>query len=446
MKLTYTATTYKNNRKEQREMVYGFQKDNGQENQVINLYPQMQYQKIEGFGGAITESAGYVFSQMQEEQKQEMLRQYFGRDRMKYSMVRIPIDSCDFSLGHYEADSWKEDGEFHRFSFERVEKYIIPLLDAAEKVYGGKLDIMLSPWSPPAYMKTNGERNNGGKLKKEYRKRWADYLCRYVIEYRRRGYHVKAVTLQNEPKAIQTWDSCVFTAEEQKEFLRDYMWPAMKENSLEDIEVYIWDHNKERCFEWAETLIDKETEHMIAGLAFHWYSGDHFESLRMIREKYPDKKLFLSEACIEFSKFSPDDYLNNAQKYAHDMIGDFNAGMCVFIDWNLVLDELGGPNHVKNYCDAPYLYDIEKNKLIEGNLQGYLWHFSHFIEPGAVRIGTSCYTDQLEVTAFQMEKKIIFVLLNRTAKKLPAYIRLKDQCVRICVEPQSIGSGVVERV
>lgn len=214
---------------------------------MLNLYPQMRYQKAEGFGGAITESAGYIFSMMEENQKREMLQQYFGKENMKYSLVRIPIDSCDFSLGHYEADPWEDDEEFKKFSFERVEKYILPLLDAAEKTYGGKLNIMLSPWSPPAYMKTNGDRNHGGKLKEKYRRRWAEYLCRYIREYKERGYQVKAMTLQNEPKAVQTWDSCIFTAEEQKEFLRDYMWPAMKTNHLEDIEIYIWDHNKERC-------------------------------------------------------------------------------------------------------------------------------------------------------------------------------------------------------
>lgn len=80
----------------------------------------------------------------------------------------------------------------------------ILLLDAAEKAYGDKLDIMLSPWSPPAYMKTTEERNHGGKLKPEYRKRWAEYICRYIEEYRNRGYHVTKLTMQNDPKAVQT--------------------------------------------------------------------------------------------------------------------------------------------------------------------------------------------------------------------------------------------------
>lgn len=380
---------------------------------------------------------------LNEEQKSEMVNQYFNAENMAYNQVRIPIDSCDFSLEHYEADSDPDDTEFQKFSFARVEKYILPLLNAAEKAYGDKLDIMLSPWSTPAYMKTTGERNHGGKLKPEYRKRWAEYICRYIEEYRNRGYHITKLTMQNEPKAVQTWDSCIYTAEEQKEFLRDYLWPSLKAHGLDDIGIYLWDHNKERVFEWAEMIIDTETTSMIRGMAFHWYSGDHFEALRMIREKYPDKQLLLSEACIEYSKFSADDYLNNAQKYAHDMMGNLNEGMNTFLDWNLILNEEGGPNHVGNFCDAPYLFDRDSKELKESNILGYLWHFTHFLEPGAVRIGVSRYTDKLEVTAFEKDDKITFVILNRTDEELTAHIRLGEYCTEITVQPKSIGSGVM---
>ncbi|MBU5480338.1 glycoside hydrolase family 30 protein [Blautia sp. MSJ-19] len=443
MKVTYTETTYKDNVRKTTTQELPTIKDNDRENNLINIYPQMKYQKLEGFGGAVTDSAGYVFSLLNEEQKSEMVNQYFSTENMAYNQVRIPIDSCDFSLEHYEADSDPDDTEFQKFSFARVEKYILPLLDAAEKAYGGKLDIMLSPWSPPAYMKTTGERNHGGKLKPEYRKRWAEYICRYIEEYRNRGYHVTKLTMQNEPKAVQTWDSCIYTAEEQKEFLRDYLWPSLKAHGLDDIGIYLWDHNKERVFEWAETIIDAETTSMIRGMAFHWYSGDHFEALRMIREKYPDKQLLLSEACIEYSKFSADDYLNNAQKYAHDMMGNLNEGMNTFLDWNLILNEEGGPNHVGNFCDAPYLFDRNSKELKESNILGYLWHFTHFLEPGAVRIGVSRYTDKLEVTAFEKDDKITFVILNRTDEELTAHIRLGEYCTELTVQPKSIGSGVM---
>lgn len=444
MNLKYEQTTYRADKRIRTETEVPFLPDHGIENELVNLYPQVRYQTWEGFGGAVTDSAGYVFSLLNQQQKEKMLEQYFGREQMKYRFVRIPIDSCDFSLEHYEADGDEEDQDFSNFSFERVERYILPLLDAAESWCGEKLDIMLSPWSPPSYMKTNGERDHGGKLKPEYRKRWAEYICRYIEEYRKRGYHVTKLTLQNEPKAVQTWDSCIYTAQEEKEFLKEYVWPALQEHGLDGIEIYIWDHNKERAFEWAETILDEETDKMVAGIAFHWYSGDHFENLRMIRERFPEKKLLMSEGCIEYSKYAPDDFLKNAQKYAHDLIGNMNEGMGVFLDWNLVLNELGGPNHVKNYCDAPFLYDTEKKELTETCILTYLWHFSHFIEPGAVRIGVSRYTEKLEAAAFQKDDRISFVLLNRSGEDIPAYIRLGERCAAVRVSARSIGSGIME--
>lgn len=444
MQLKYITTTYEDNKKEITEENVEFCPDEGRENELINLYPQVTYQSFEGFGGAITDSAAYVFSLMNEKEQAEVLEQYFGTGNMQYNMVRIPIDSCDFSLEHYEADSEEADENFEQFSFERVEKYIIPFLDAAEKAYGKRLEIMLSPWSPPAYMKTNKERNHGGKLKPEYTARWAEYICRYIQEYRSRGYLVTRLTVQNEPKAVQPWDSCIYTAKEEKAFITDYLWPEMVKQGLDDIKLYIWDHNKERAFEWAEDIFDETTAKMIDGLAFHWYSGDHFEALRMIRERFPDKKLLLSEACIEYSKFDAKDYLKNAQKYAHDMIGNLNNGMNSFMDWNLILDEQGGPNHVKNFCDAPFLYDTKKEMLKETNILGYLWHFSHFIEKGAVRIGLTNYSDQLQVTAFRNNDNIAVIILNTSDDEIPVYIRIKDTCAGVVVKPRSISSGVIK--
>jgi glucosylceramidase len=256
------------------------------------------------------------------------------------------------------------------------------------------------------------------------------------------------MSLQNEPNATQTWDSCVYTGAEEKAFLKDHMYPALVKNGLSEIEIFIWDHNKERVFERACEIIDEETDHMVAGIAFHWYSGDHFEGLDMVTQKFPGKKLIMSEACIEYCKFSKDDYLANAQKYGHDMIGNLNHGMTAFYDWNIILDEVGGPNHVKNFCDAPFLFDGDKKVLIEQNILSYIGHFSQYIMPGAVRIGYSKYTDKLEVTAFanidkSMDKSIVAVILNQTKEWLPAVIRLNGQYTMIYIQPESISTAII---
>lgn len=443
MQATCVKTEYYNGIRHTTEQDLVFAPDEGCEEWLINLYPQYTYQTLQGFGGAITESAAYVYSLLSPEQKQELMRMYFGADGMNYRFVRISIDSCDFSLSHYEADGFACDETLERFSFARVEQYILPMLRDAERAHGGKLKIMLSPWSPPAYMKTNGERNNGGKLKSCYQERWAEYICRYILEFSRRGFHVCMLTLQNEPKAVQAWDSCVYTAQEEKQFLQDAVWPALVRHGLEKIEIYIWDHNKERALEWAETILDPQTAPMIAGVAFHWYSGDHFEALRILREQYPDKHLVSSEACIEFSKYNAENNLLNALQYAHEILGDLNAGMETFLDWNLILDERGGPNHAGNYCNAPYLFHKAEKRLEEQALQAYIWHFSRFLQPGSVRIGVSRYTDQLEVIACKTDAQIAVVLLNRTEQTLPACLRVHGMCAKTDVPPRSIVSCVI---
>ncbi len=413
---------------------------------MVNLHPSIRYQVFEGFGGALTEASAYVFSLMDEASRQRLLDAYFSPTEMNYQHVRISIDSCDFSLGHYEAMSDPEDTLFKSFNLDRVEQYIFPLLDAAEKTAGKKLEIMLSPWSPPAFMKTNGERNFGGSLRDEYRTMWAEYICQYIKAFRNKGYLVRRISIQNEPKATQTWDSCVYTADQERQFLEDYMFPALIKNGLEDIEIFIWDHNKERVFERAQAIIGDNKKSPVSGIAFHWYSGDHFEELELFHHCYPDKCLISSESCVEYSKYGKEENSQNAERLAHDMIGNLNHGMHAFYDWNILLDGKGGPNHVGNFCEAPFMYDLENKTLIEQISRIYYSHFCKMIQPGAQRIGFSKYTDQLEMTAFQNpDGTVAGVFLNRTESTLNVNVRIEGQLAPVVIEPRSIVSFAIEK-
>lgn len=421
-----------------------FAPDAGEENNVVNLYPEMTFETMEGFGGAVTDSAAYVYSLMNDRQKKELMDAYFSPEKMGYRLVRIPMDSCDFSLEMYEADSDPEDRTLEHFSFARTEKYILPMLADAQAAAGRPLELMLSPWSPPAFMKTNGRRTGGGKLKPEYRGTWAEYLCRYILEFRRRGYLVRRISLQNEPKAVQTWDSCIVTPTEQKEFLRDFMAPAMKRHGLEDVEIFLWDHNKERVYEWMRDIIDPETDALIAGAAFHWYSGDHFEALDLARRRFPDKKLIISESCIEFSKFGGEDAARSALRLSHEIIGDLNHGMTAFYDWNLLLDEQGGPNHAGNFCLAPFLYDTKSHTLLPQLIQRHFAHFSAYLLPGSQRVGYSKYTDGLDVTAWKRpDGALAAVLLNRSEETLPIYLRLAGETAQFQLPAGAIATGLI---
>lgn len=421
-----------------------FGEDTGVENQVINLYPEDTGETIEGFGGAVTDAAAYVYSLMDEDQKKHLITSYFSPERMRYGIVRVHMDSCDFSTGLYEAMSDENDTELKTFSFARTEKYMIPMLQDAQVAAGRPLELMLSPWSPPAFMKTNGRRTYGGSIKPEYRKMWADYICRYISEFEQRGFYVRRISLQNEPKALTNWDSCQYTAQQEKEFLRDFMYPALQEHGLGNVEVFIWDHNKERIYERVKEIVDSETDAMVAGAAFHWYSGDHFEALDLVRRHYPDKKLILSESCIEYSKFGGEDIVKSAERLSHEIIGDLNHGMTAFYDWNILLDEKGGPNHVGNFCHAPFLYDTVNKKLMPQLLAQHIEHFSHYLVPGSVRIGFSKYTDALDVTAYRRpDGSIAAVILNRDDAPARAVIRMNGRMAELLLLPHSITTGIV---
>ena len=427
------------------EKEISFVEDDGTENEVINLYPSITYQTFEGFGGAITDSSGYVFSKMSDEQKNELLQMYFGEDGLGYNRVRLHMDSCDFSTELYSAVEDEEDINLETFNFSYTERYMIPMLEAASKVAKTKLKVMLSVWSPPAFMKTNGSRIGGGSLKEEYYSKKEKYLCRYIEEFQNRGYEVERISIQNEPKAVQTWDSCVYTAEQEKRFLKDYLYPEMQKSGLEKVEIFGWDHNKERLFERAEALIDTETDSMITGFAFHWYSGDHFAALDLVHQKYSDKKLILSESCLEFSKYDKKLESENVARLAHDMIGNLNHGMQAFYDWNLLLDQNGGPNHQNNYCDAPWMYHEEKGYLEERKILRYYWHVAHFIKPKAVRIAHTKYTDLLDVTAWRNSKdEIVCICMNRSNQQLPAVIRIEGVMCRLEIEAGAIASCVIQ--
>lgn len=417
------------------------------ETEVINLYPELTYETFEGFGGAITEAAAFVYHLMDEAQKKQVIETYFSPEQMNYQLVRIHMDSCDFALGTYEAMSDPEDTELKSFSFERTEKYIIPMLEDAQKAAGENLKVMLTPWSPPAFMKTNGKRIHGGRLKPEYRELWANYICRYIKEFQDRGFKVQRISIQNETKAVQTWDSCLFTAEEEKVFLRDFLYPAMQKHGFEEIEVFIWDHNKERVYERVRDTVDEETCHMITGAAFHWYSGDHFEGLDLVREKYPALKLIMSESCLEYSLYNEENIDNVSIKLLHEIIGDMSHGMCAFYDWNLLLDEKGGPNHVNNYCHAPFLYDTVNHKLMPQKTQEQYYIFSHFVSPGSVRIASTKYTDHIDTVAYRTpEGKIIVVCLNKSCELLPVNIRIQGMLGNLLLPAGSLSVCELEEI
>lgn len=414
---------------------------------VINVYPECHYQKIRGFGGAFTESSGYNLTRLPEAVQEEVIKAYFGQEGLRYNLGRTHINSCDFALGNYAYDEDEEDASFEKFDIGRDKKYILPMIVRAKDAAGEKIELLASPWSPPAYMKTNGEMNHGGKLKEKYRARWAEYIAHFLKEYKSAGVPVSMITVQNEPMAVQTWDSCIYEAEEEMVFVRDYLGPTLEREGLSDVQIFVWDHNKEILFERANgVLSDEKAAKYTAGVAFHWYSGDHFEAVSLVREKYPDKELIFTEGCVEYSRFADSSEVAKAEMYAHDILGNLLAGTNGYLDWNLLLDELGGPNHVKNYCAAPIMCDTAKGTMEKRLSYYYIGHFSRYIRRGAVRLATTRFTDKIEAVAFENpDGSRVTVLMNRTGEDIWLSLREGEEGISFVVKAHSILTVLHEK-
>ncbi|BCN32198.1 glycoside hydrolase family 30 protein [Anaeromicropila herbilytica] len=444
MKIRRITTDFNNNRfLEESELK---EIDNIGEMNIVNIYPEITYQEIYGFGGAFTESSGYNISLLSEKKQREIAEAYFGENGINYTLCRTHINSCDFALGNYAYVEDEKDTNLETFNRDRDRQYILPFIQLAKEVSENEITFLASPWSPPSFMKTNGEMNHGGKLKEEHQDTWARYIAKYIKDCKNDGIDITMLTVQNEPEATQTWDSCRFSAKEEMEFVRDHLGPVLKEEGLSHVKIYVWDHNKEILFERARDILeDEKAKEYIAGVAFHWYTGDHFEAVQLVKEQYPDKELLFTEGCVEYSRFMDSNEVYKAEMYAHDILGNLNAGMNGYIDWNLVLDEKGGPNHVGNFCAAPIMCDTKQDTFEKRLTFYYIGQFSKFILPGAKRIAHTRYTDHIEVTAFlNPNGEKVVVLMNKSEKEVPVILSVCGTGTELTIGEHSIVTLVLE--
>lgn len=414
-----------------------FENLNNTENNLILLYPEIKYQTIEGFGGAFTESAGYCFSKLNIEAQKGIINDYFSKSGANYTLCRIPIGSCDFALSSY---SHSESKSLSDFSIERDKKYIIPFIKEALKL-NSNIKFVATPWSPPAFMKDNNTRINGGKLLNEYKLLWAKYLVKFINLYKISGINIDYITIQNEPNASQPWESCTYGADEELDMAINYIAPIFKEEKVKT-KLLIWDHNKERLLFRANTMFNNEKSNLITGIAYHYYSGDHFENINLVRSKFNDKLILHTEGCTGYEKSwfkKKSRNIPNAEIYAHDIIGDLNAGSNGYIDWNMMLDFHGGPTHIENSCNAPIMLNRKSDGYDKKMSYYYITHFSKFIKPGAKRIAFSTYTNDLEITAFcNPDNTIIVVILNKGKFSKDFNLCINNKIYKDCIFSHSI--------
>lgn len=401
-----------------------------------------------GIGGAITDASAEVFAVLSPKKQQEFLDSYYSKSKgIGYTLARTNIHSCDFSSGSYTYVS-EGDAELNSFSIAHDNTFRIPLLKKAMQT-ADKLILYASPWSPPAFMKTNGDMLLGGSLKPEYYQAWANYFVKFIQAYEKEGVPIWGISVQNEPMAKQRWESCIYSAEQERDFLKNNLGPTLEKAGLGTKKIIVWDHNRDLMFQRAATIFDDPQAAKYAwGMGFHWYenwSGGQqmYENVKKVHEAYPTKNLIFTEGCAEAFNAEKYQFWSNGEKYGTSMIHDFNNGTVAWTDWNILLDEQGGPNHVGNFCFAPIHANTKTDELIYTPSYFYIGHFSKFIQPNAKRISSVASRSQLLTTSFQNpDNSLITVVMNSSDAAVSYYLYVKDQAVNQLIPAHAIQTFV----
>ena len=364
------------------------------ENNVIIVYKDKVINKNLKMGGAITEAVAYNYSKLPDEKKLSFINDMYSLNGLNYNYGRVTIGSCDFSLSSYD---YIDNKDLSSFSLERDKKYLIPMLN---DIYNSKkIDLIATPWTPPKSFKKKN------KLK-EY-SLFVKYIKKYINEYNNLGFNIKYITPQNEPMVEQEWESCTYTFNEQKKLIYDYL---IKELNDTNTSILLWDHNRENL----PFIMDKlyEDNEKVKGLAFHWYSGRFYNNIRLVHQQYPNLLLINTEMCCGFSEYNENTWINDAELYLKDIISCFNNGVSIYLDWNILLNYSGGPNHKNNYCKSPLILNEEENDYIKTPIYYYLTHISKYINDDYEVVEVDKYNEELYVLSLKKEDNEVVVILN----------------------------------
>ncbi|KAL3841983.1 hypothetical protein ACJMK2_020059 [Sinanodonta woodiana] len=398
----------------------------------FNVNPLKTYQTIIGFGGAFTDATGINVMSLPEGAQEKWLKSYFSSEGIQYSIGRIPMASCDFSTYPYSYDNTSGDFEMTKFSLQYEDMhYKIPLMTQAVKMLkedGRNILFFGSPWSAPAWMKTNDDMTGYGTLKGPqggpYYKAWAEYFVHFIREYQSRGIEVWGVTAQNEPSDGYIhgfpFQAMGWTPEQQRDFIANDLGPALEENGFGDVKIMILDDQRIFLPYWADKVLSNSTAaKYVSGIAIHWYEDPLVPVLALdsTHDMFPDKFIFGTEACIEPIVDKRDTVAlgdwSRAERYAKDILQDLQHWVTGWTDWNMALDMQGGPNWVSNFVDSPVIVNKEKGEFYKQPMFYAMGHFSKFVPPGSVRVAMEAVSGEekdLSCVTFLREKQTFTIV------------------------------------
>jgi len=422
---------------------------------LITLHEGQHEQTLTGFGGALTDAASLNILSLSSGAQQNLLESYFGPGSSNYNMIRVPMAGCDFSTRAYTYLDTRDDYNLTTFALADEDvNYKIPLLERIKAISEEKdLRIFASPWTAPSWMKTNQKPTGLGKLKglagEKYSKTWASYFVKFIQAYEAAGVKIWGITTQNEPSMGTyircKWQELGWTSDKHRDFIKTDLGPALRDNGLDDVKVIALDDSRPFLRSWADKLFgDPETNDFVDGLGLHWYWNTFLwpaSIQRAVHNKYPDKFLLPTEACnINNNKVLLGDW-ESGVKYSTDIMENLNNWAVGWVDWNLCLDEQGGPNWVGNYVDSPIIVNTTSDEFYKQPMYYHLQHFSRFLQNGAVRVITETNgvnTNLMIFTGKNPDNRLVLVAINPTEDGIQATVANGDKRFEIEVPGNSI--------
>jgi glucosylceramidase len=407
---------------------------------AATITPSVTYQSVVGFGAAFTETATYNLGTMPAAKKAEILNAFFNPyTGSGYTLCRATINSCDFSLASYSYDDSPGDYTLANFAIQHDQQWMIPAIKAALSIPGASFKVFGSPWSPPAWMKTTNTMLGvgNGQLKSDSFNAWALYFVKYITAMKDNGIPVWGLTMQNEPAYAPTWEGCLYTPEQERDFLKNYLGPTLAKNNI-DVKVMIWDHNKDAIVNWARVILgDTAAAKYAWGTAYHRYAGDLFDSLQVTHNLFPQYPMVATECSVR-------DTWAEAERMAHEILGDLNHFSGGYLTWNLLTNLAGGPYHDRdNGCVGPIVVDSATALVKYNSNYYYMTHFSRYLRPGAVRIGCAYNGSGLEITAVKnTDGTMVVVALNETANPISFKIKQGTQIVEPTIPAHALADFI----
>ncbi|CAH0549286.1 unnamed protein product [Brassicogethes aeneus] len=371
---------------------------NGVSKHKIDLTNSKPKQRVFGFGGAFTGSTGFNIHSLSSKAQDNLLESYFGGDGIGYTLCRVPIGGTDFSLKKYTYDD-DHDGDVDLKYFALQDEdflYKIPYIKKAFKLSNNTLKLFGTSWTSPPWMKTNNDYAGVGFLKKEYFQTWAEYYVRFFEEYAKNGVRFWGVTTQNEPydgflpTSISQINALGFDNHLMNQFISKHLGPTLKKSSFKDLKIMIHDDSRHTLPLLPEILENPHSMRYVDGVAVHWYANnitpsDYLEQYTKSRFK----ELFLlgTEACNGFlHSMSLEESVQlgswaRAENYIRDIITDFAYGARGWVDWNMVLDQSGGPCSIDNKVDSPVITNNATGEFYKQPMFYAMGHFSKFLRP-----------------------------------------------------------------